>query len=341
MSVWALPPVLLPEDAPAVVDARVVHAQWREWLRGRRETVAAAHASCRLEGYRIDAALEQARDRLPLPGAAPLPVDPAPPVAAAPEAQPAPVEVAPAPEPAPVDWTQPPDAGTRTRSKLRALLDELDATSAVPLPEGVLLADAWDAHAALLRARAAADELGADTTAADIAAHEQRVNAARAAIESIPRGVADDARLRIEQCHRAVVEAETAAFEAKRKHRAAAQTRYDAAVADELTVLAEWGFDSYAAYLFEITGGNANANLAARLAAEAELAVARAELDAARQVPAVPTRAELDRARSVDAGPGDRAARSRAGRRSRVGTAGAGRRTRRSRTPSSRRSPTC
>ena len=80
----------------------------------------------------------------------------------------------PAPEPARSTGPSP-----RMRARARARSCGRCSTSwtrrrRCPLPEGVLLADAWDAHAALLRARAAADELGADTTAADIATLEQR-----------------------------------------------------------------------------------------------------------------------------------------------------------------------
>lgn len=310
-SVWTLPAEMLPPSSPVVIDLAVVHAQWQaSWCR-RRDELAAAHASCRLEGYRIEAALERARDRLPLPGA---PVGSAAPLVVgssrAPEAQRAPepeaesfppipeAPIAPPPEEAaapeadmpPVDWALPPDVTTHTRAKVRTLLATLDAMQPAPLPEGLLLADAWDAHAALLRARQAADELPID----DIEALEQRVNAARGAVDKSSRSVTEAARLHIEQCHRVVVETEAALFEAKRKQRSAALARYDEAVAAELVALADAGLDSYAAFLFEITSGHETADLGARLAAETELAAARTALDAARQVPSVPTRVELE-----------------------------------------------
>ena len=86
------PPSCCRAGAP-VVDRpgrRIRPSGGRAWSR-RRDEIAAAHASCRLEGYRIDAALERARDRLPLPGAtlrntetrtpAPARVQPVPPPA--------------------------------------------------------------------------------------------------------------------------------------------------------------------------------------------------------------------------------------------------------------------
>ena len=281
-------------SSTTVIDLAVVHAQWRASWSEQRDELAAAHASYRLEGYRIDAALERARDRLPTPGApvaaALVAYQPAP---AAPEpapAEPVPEATLPTDDPPPVDWAHPPDPTTHMRAKLQTLIATIDAMEPEPLPEGLLLADAWDAHASLLRARKAADEL----PIADIELLEQRVNAARAAIERSARRVTDVARGHIEHCHRAVVEAEAALFEAKRRQRSAALARYEAAVADELVALSNAGVESYASFLFEITGGGATTDLAARLAAETELAEARTDLDVARQVPSVPTHAELE-----------------------------------------------
>src|SRR6185503_5000705 len=59
--------------------------------------------------------------------------------------------------------------------RLAGLLDPADRDAAPPLPEGQLLADAWDAHSALVRARGAADI----TAAAALEPLERRVDRAR------------------------------------------------------------------------------------------------------------------------------------------------------------------
>ena len=101
-------------------------------------------------------------------------------------------------------------------------------------------------------------------------------------------------REHIESCHRVVVEAETQAFNARRKDRGRAITRYEEAVTAELLALADAGLDSFATFLVRIADGESGSDPAARAVAEAELMAARAALDAALQVPDVPTRAELD-----------------------------------------------
>jgi hypothetical protein len=79
----------------------------------------------------------------------------------------------------------------------------------------------------------------------------------------------------------------------KRRKRAKAVERYEQAVAVELVALADAGIESYAAFLVAVADGEA-AEAGEREAAEAELAVARAELDQARLVRDVPTMRELD-----------------------------------------------
>jgi hypothetical protein len=298
-SVWALPAEVLPPGVPPVVDHEIVLEQWRAAWARRRDEIAAAHASCRLEGYRIDAALERALDRLPLASAPTRITDPHTSAAIAPATPqaPAPAAVGHAPEPdgppPPVDWTQPPDASTRTRSRLRTLLAALDAMVPEPMPEGAFLADAWDAHRALVRARAAMDALPPEAAGPSVPELEERVNAARLAVAQAPRETSDEARAEIDRAHRAVGEAEAAVFNSKRRRQTAARARHEQARAEEAAALAAAGFSSYAAYLFEVTGGSGASGLATRLAAETELAAARGALDAARRVPAVPTRLDL------------------------------------------------
>lgn len=271
VSVWSLPSPLLPPSAPTVIDGRVIRAQWARLCRQTREELAAAHATCRLDSYRIDAAFDQARERM-WPTLAPT------------------ANGAAATPPPAVDWATPPDETTRIRAKLHGLVGAYEALEPERLPEGLLLADAWDAHTMLVHVREAAEALPADE---NIEALEVRVNAARAAAAMGAGGVPDDLRLRIEQCHRSVVDAEGALLGAKRKRRQAAMAGYEGAVAAELVALADAGIDSYASFLGSITSGGVSADEGARRAAEDELVSARAALDAARQVPAVPTRVEL------------------------------------------------
>ena len=128
---------------------------------GSRATGSTPRSSGRGIGFRFP---ERRSDRstplviAPRPVRAPEPV-PEPKVEAAPEPESevgAEVEVE--VEAPGVDWAKPPDATTHIRRKLRTLVTALDAMKPVPLPEGALLAAAWDAHATLPRARAAADE---------------------------------------------------------------------------------------------------------------------------------------------------------------------------------------
>ena len=186
--------------------------------------------------------------------------------------------------------TDGPDGQAPLRAQLRELLEELETLPAGQLPEGELLAEAWEAHAALVRLREAVEPV----PSADVAAIEHRVDTARAIVAETSESVPDDARVQIEACHRAVVEAEAELFAAKRRHRSRAITKYEHAVAAELMTLADAGLDSHASFLLAIDEGTAAANVAKRRRAQAELEEARAELDEVLQIPDMPTRAELE-----------------------------------------------
>jgi hypothetical protein len=80
-----------------------------------------------------------------------------------------------------------------------------------------------------------------------------------------------------------VVEAEANLFEARRKERPQAAERYEAAVAEEKTALNRAGIDSYASFLFAITGSDRLLDTDVRRAARAELEAATEALDAARR----------------------------------------------------------
>ncbi len=67
------------------------------------------------------------------------------------------------------------DAAGELRAQIRNLLQSIDTLSAMPSPEAQALADAWDAHTDLLRARAAAP-------AVDLSVAEERVKRARMAV---------------------------------------------------------------------------------------------------------------------------------------------------------------
>ena len=61
VSVRSLPDPLLPRGAPIVITRELVRECWQGTCTRLRDELAATHATCRLEGYRIDAALERAR----------------------------------------------------------------------------------------------------------------------------------------------------------------------------------------------------------------------------------------------------------------------------------------
>ncbi len=256
VSVRTLASTLLEPDAPVLVDRAVVASEWSGWCAHRRDELAVEHASARLERHRIDAALERAGQE---------------PETTADDG----------PEAIEVDEFEP------VRVRLRALLDP-PGRDAPPLPEGQLLADAWDAHTGLLQARRATD-VGA---AAALEPFERRVDDARRVVAEMPPAVPAEVQARIEEAHDDVLEAEAALLAAKRRKRAKSVERYEQAVAVELVALADAGIESYAAFLVAVAEGQA-AEAGLRGEAEAELAAARAELDQARLVRDVPTGREL------------------------------------------------
>jgi hypothetical protein len=254
VSVRSLPEPQLPPAAPILVDRPLVDAEWAAWCAARRDELAIEHASRRLERHRISAALERSGREAE---------------ATEPEAL--------------VDEVDP------LRVRLADLLDPADREAPPPLPEGTLLADAWDAHAALVRARGAADI----TAAAALEPLERRVDRAREIVAAMPRPVPLEVQEQIERCHNGVLDAEAELLAVKRRKRAKAVERYEQAVAAELVALADAGMESYAAFLVAVAAGEA-AEAGEREIAEAELAAARAELDEARLVRDVPTGRELD-----------------------------------------------
>jgi hypothetical protein len=260
VSVRTLPVPVLEPDAPILVDRSLVAAEWGAWCARRRDELAVEHASRRLERHRIDAALERAGQ------------------------EPAPSATVVAPDPQTPDEERDP-----VRLRLRALLDPPDRDVPPPLPEGQLLADAWDAHAALVHVRDAADV----TAASALEPLERRVDHARQVVAEMPRAVPVEVQEQIERCHNDVLDAEAELLEAKRRKRGKAVDRYERAVAIELVALADAGLESYAAFLVAVAEGEA-AEAGERAVAEAELAAARAELDQARLVRDVPTGRELD-----------------------------------------------
>ena len=278
VSVASLPPLLLAPGESAVIDLDAIGRQWQEWCARRRDELAAAHASCRLEIYRLDAAVERAVSQ------APVAVEEPEPAAVAEPELPA---FASADVPSP---DGPIEDDTPFQAQVRFLLSELESLPSERLPEGMLLADAWEAQAALVRVRAAVDGV----PEIDIDALEARVNAARAVVATSEGRLPDEVRVHIEQCHALIVDAEKKLFEARRRHRSRAIEMYEQAVTSELLALADAGLDSYASFLLAIEAQDNGPDAAARHAAQVELAAARAALDDALQVPDVPTRAELD-----------------------------------------------
>jgi hypothetical protein len=283
VSLHTLPSPMLAPGQLRVVDQGLLWTQWRSSCARRRDELAASHASHRLERYRIEAALERARNRPGVPAPRVEPVVPEPDPAPEPVSQPRPAPEADA-TPDGVDDRSP------LRRQVQSLLATYDALPSIPLPEGVLLADAWDAHAALVRIRDAVDAL----PSTDVESLERRVDAARARVAETSAGIPDQARGQIEECHRGVMEAEAQLFAAKRRQRSRAITNYEHAVAAELVTLADAGLDSYASFQAAIDEGAAASSAAARRLAQAELVDARAELDEELQVGDMPTRAELE-----------------------------------------------
>ena len=253
VSLRTLPAPLLRPSATPTVDRAMLDDLWREICAQRRARVEAAHSSRRLLGYRSAAALDTAQRR-----AAEVDAE-----LQAPLAEP---EPEPTPEPV-VDHIAP---------RLVALCDAIEALDPVASPEALALADAFDELAASLAAAPV------EAPPADFSVLEARVAAARRNAAQIGGFVGGDARARIESCHRAVVDAEAALFESRRKDRPTALTAYQQAIAAERAALTQAGVDSYAAFLVTIAQGGASTDLAARLRAELDLADAESALRQAR-----------------------------------------------------------
>jgi hypothetical protein len=242
VSVHGRPSLLVPPSAPAVLRRGDLRAHWQTVCARRRDDLAGAHASRRLERHRVEAALERTRMR----------------------------------EVGPVNET------VQLQSRVQTLLLAIDALVPVSSPEALALADAWDAHSELVRVRAAEPTV-------DIEAFEQRVNMARMSVAMTMGGVSDDARAEIDRRHRVVVQAEAELFDARRKARADAVARYEAAVAAEKLALADAGVDSYAAFLVALTGGGTPLGADSRRMAQQELSAATAALGAAHELAKVST----------------------------------------------------
>jgi hypothetical protein len=272
VSVHSLPPLPLPPSAPAVLDREDLSAQWQALCARRRGDLAATHATRRLERHRIAAALERARAR----------------------------ELGRTNHAEPQTWTpvigdqvqvaSATDTAANLRSQIRALMQSIDALASTPSPEAMALADAWDAHTELLRARAAIPPV-------DLSGAEERVKRARMAVAMSSGSVSEESREEIDRRHRDVVEAEARLFEARRKTRPDAVARYEAAVEAEKSALADAGVDSYASFLVAIAGGGGSAE--GRPAAQRELIDASAALDAARRAAGVTANEDLH-ARGVE-----------------------------------------
>jgi hypothetical protein len=269
ISVRTLPEPLLAPGAPNLIDHDLLRGQWQAGSARRRDDLAATHASHRLEGYRLDAALERARLRGVTSGTSGDASGPA--------------RRGTARDAVAADTDNP------FHRQLQILLADLDARPGGTLPEGILLADAWEAQTLLERVRQAVET----DPEVDVDALERRVNDARAVVDAHTSLVPDDVAALIEDCHRVVVDTEAAAFAARRKERGRAIAEYEEAVAAELVALADAGIDSYASFEVMMEDDASRPSADDRIAARNELAVARAALDEAFQIPDVPTRAEL------------------------------------------------
>ncbi|MDQ1510714.1 MAG: hypothetical protein QOG50_2558 [Actinomycetota bacterium] len=267
VSVHSLHPVSLPPSAPAVLDRNDLSAHWQALCARLRGELAATHASCRLERHRVAAALDRARAR----EAARVGLA---------ESQPWSAAVA-------IDHTHPAtDAGASAelRLQIRALMRSIDALSSTPSLEALALADSWDAHTELLRARAAAPPL-------DLGPAEDRVTRARMAVAATSGGVPEEVREDIDRRHRDVVESEARLFEARRKTRVKSVAQHEAAVAAENIALASAGVDSYASFIVVIAEGAGPAE--GVQAAKQELIDATIALDAARRAAGVSANEDL------------------------------------------------
>lgn len=243
-------PLLRPSAAP-LVDRPLLDDLWHEVCAQRRGRIVAAHASRRLLRDQVAASLDRARARAREMEEASV---------ARREAEP--VRMVPI-----VDEATP---------ELQATLGAYHDLDEVPVPEALALADEFDELAA--RPEIVVDE----SLDLDVVALASRVAVARVAVAKTAGIVHPDARGRIDECHRAVVEAESALFEARRRDKGDALAQYQAALAAEHAVLGEAGVDSYAQFLVTTAQGVPPVDLEARLRAETELADAQTALHLAR-----------------------------------------------------------
>jgi hypothetical protein len=247
-----LPAPLLPPHAPATVDTALLDSYWQAICARARVECEAQHAAARLERHRAAAAAERASGGSGASGAS-----------GAPAARP------------------PATAGDAVARHAKGLLARLDGLEPVPDPHALELAAAFDELALHAPTHPVA-------TLPDgrLELLERRVAAARASLTFAAGGVSGQARAQIEECHRAVVDADRELFEAGRKERAAALEHYQRALALERAALDDAGIDSYAAFLVAIAAGTSPVEKEAWMRAELELAEAQAELDQARRVTA-------------------------------------------------------
>ena len=248
----SLPAPLLRASAASVVDRALLDDLWHDLCTYRRAGLERAQAERRLLRRRDAAALARTHDR----------------------ARELDARVAAAPDP-PSDEITP---------RIELLLDTIERLAPVASAQALALADAFD-ELARRPSPPAERPAAADLAAAGLAAAHARVATARIAAARASGGVRPHARARIDDCHRAVVAAESALFESRRKDRAGARARYQEALAEERAALTEGGVDSYAAFLVATAQGAAPVDLEARLRAELGLADAEAALREASAMP--------------------------------------------------------
>jgi hypothetical protein len=160
--------------------------------------------------------------------------------------------------------------------RLAEILDALVALAPVSSPAALALADEFETVAAL------PDVSPEELDAIDLNEIESRVATARVALAGVAARVGPEARATIEARHRAVVAAESALFEARRKDREEALVTYQRALAAEHAALDEAGVDSYVSFLLATARGEKPTDMQVRLRAELELRAAEAELSTAR-----------------------------------------------------------
>jgi hypothetical protein len=260
VALQGLPEPLLRLDAASTVDRSLLGELGRRGRAQRRAAVQAAHAARRLERHRTEAEIERAHER-GQSFAARMAL--------------AAVQVPP-PEPEPAEDPTPDEVTPR----LEALLKSLRGLDPVPSADALAIADALEELAA--RSTASPEPVDVDLVELERQVGDARTTAARVTTAHATTGVSPTARARVEECQRAVIETESALFEASRKDRPGALFKYQEALSSARTALTEAGVDSYASFVVAIAGASTSADLEVRLRAELELAQAEAALDQAR-----------------------------------------------------------